>query len=61
MANVLYPVNSLDQNIKLMYRPPGRPIHINIVEALDEIYNKLDLIEAKLDNMEKNYGQTDAT
>lgn len=43
-----------------MYRPPGRDEHINIVEALNEIYTKLDLIEAKLNNMEKQNGKANA-
>ena len=37
-----------------MYRPPGRDEYINIVEAFDELYNKLECIEAKLNNMELN-------
>ena len=35
-----------------MYRPPGRDEYINITEAFDELYNKLECIEAKLNNME---------
>ena len=37
-------MNILEQNekIELMYRPPGRESHINITEALDEIFHRLD-------------------
>ena len=35
-----------------MYRPPDRDEYINICVALDELYNKLESIEAKLNNME---------
>ena len=43
-----------------MYRPPGRDEYINIVEAFDELYTKLESIEAKLNNMELNHGKTNA-
>ena len=43
-----------------MYRPPGRNEYINIVEAFDELYNKLESIEAKLNNMELNHAKTNA-
>ena len=45
-------VNILEKPPKLMYRPPGRDEYINITEAFDELYNKLECIEAKLNNME---------
>ena len=44
-----------------MYRPPGRETHLNIAEALDEIYKKLDLIESKLKNMELNHANPNET
>ena len=34
--------------VELMYRPPGRKEHVNITEALDEIFNRLDKIEEAL-------------
>ena len=55
MVNVLFRVNILDNDVKLMYRPPGRDEYINIVEAFDELYHKLEDIEAKLNNMESNH------
>ena len=47
-----YHLNTLEKPPKLMYRPPNRDEYINIVEAFDELYNKLESIEAKLNNME---------
>ena len=43
-----------------MYRPPGRESHINITDAFDEIFNRLDLIEARLNNMELENAKTNA-
>ena len=45
--------NSLSQPPKLFYRPPDRDEYLNIAEALDEIFDRLDSIEAKLKSMEK--------
>jgi len=39
---------------RLMYRPPGREKHINITEALDELFNRLESIESKLKSLEKS-------
>ena len=46
-------VSSLDKQTKLFYRPPDRDEYLNIAEALDEIFERLDSIEAKLKSMEK--------
>ena len=43
----------LDKQPKLFYRPPDRDEYLNIAEALDEIFDRLDSIEAKLKSMEK--------
>ena len=53
MDTALDPVSSLDKQPKLFYRPPGRDEYLNIAEALDEIFERLDSIEAKLKSMEK--------
>jgi hypothetical protein len=47
-------VNILEQpdTVELMYRPPGRSEHINITEALDEIFHRLDSIENTLTKLE---------
>ena len=45
---------TMDKPPQLMYRPPDRDEYINICVALDELYNKLESIEAKLINMEKS-------
>lgn len=55
MVTVHYQVNILDPNVKLMYKPPNRDEYINIVEAFDELYQKLEDIEAKLNTMENNH------
>lgn len=55
MVNVHYQANILDPNVKLMYKPPNRDEYINIVEAFDELYQKLEDIEAKLNNMDTNH------
>jgi len=36
-----------------MYRPPDRDEYLNIADALDEIFNRLESIEAKLKSLEK--------
>ena len=54
-------IDSYYVDYKLMYRPPGRENHLNIAEALDEIFNKLDLIESKLQNMELNHANPNET
>ena len=48
-------VSILEQNekVELMYRPPGRESHINITEALDEIFHRLNSIETTLSKLEK--------
>ena len=46
-------VNSFEKQPKLFYRPPERDEYLNIAEALDEIFDRLDSIEAKLKSMEK--------
>jgi len=35
-----------------MYRPPDRDEYLNIAEALDEIFNRLEAIESKLNSEE---------
>jgi len=45
-------VSSLDNPPRLFYRPPDRDEYLNIAEALDEIFERLDSIEDKLNNME---------
>ena len=35
-----------------MYRPPGVDKYIQIAEALDELFNRLDAIESKLKSFE---------
>ena len=40
-----------------MYRPAGRDEYINITDAFDEIFNRLDLIEARLHNMDSQQCQ----
>jgi hypothetical protein len=45
--------NTLDTPPKLMYRPPDRDEYLNIADALDEIFNRLESIEAKLKSLEK--------
>jgi len=45
----------MDKPPKLMYRPPNRDEYINITQAFDELYQKLEDIEAKLNNMEINH------
>ena len=37
----------IDENekLELMYRPPNRQDHINLPEALDEAYNRIDQLE----------------
>jgi len=47
-------VNILEKPPKLMYRPPNRDEYINIVDAFNELYNKIEEIEAKLIKMEKS-------
>lgn len=44
----------MDQNVELMYRPPGRDTHINIVDALNELFERIDKIESILSDMELN-------
>ena len=44
---------TMDKPPKLMYRPPRRNEYLNIAEALDELFNRLDAIESKL-NREVN-------
>ena len=45
-------VSFLEKQPKLFYRPPERDEYLNIAEALDEIFERLDSIEDKLNNME---------
>ena len=52
MKNVHYQVNSLEKQPKLMYRPPNRDEYINIVDAFNELYTKIEDLEAKLNKME---------
>ena len=56
MVNFPHQVNSLDSKKppKLMYRPPKVDKYIQIAEALDELYNRLEAIETKLESMEKS-------
>ena len=35
-----------------MYRPPNRDEYINIVDAFNELYTKIEDLEAKLNKME---------
>jgi len=42
----------LDKPPKLMYRPPNRDKYLQVAEALDEIFNRLEAIEKKLNTME---------
>ena len=42
------PVNTLDTPPKLMYRPPNRDEYLNIADALDELFNRLDKLEESL-------------
>jgi len=37
-----------------MYRPPNRDEYINITQAFDELYQKLENIVVKLNNLEIN-------
>ena len=37
----------LEEKIELMYRPPGRE-HVNITEALDELFGRVDKLEEVL-------------
>ena len=60
MGYVLNLLNILEQTPKLMYRPAGRDSYINITDAFDEIFNRLDLIEARLNNMELQNVKTNA-
>ena len=48
-------MNILDNPPKLMYRPPGRDEYINIAEALDELYTKMESIEAKLNLLKEKH------
>ena len=58
MAIVPDPVNILDQPPKLMYRPPNRDEYLNIADALDELFNRLDKLEETLcDNTHHNSNQ----
>ena len=34
-----------NEKLELMYRPPNRKDHINLPEALDEAYNRIDQLE----------------
>ena len=45
-------VNTLEKPPKLMYRAPNRDKYMQVAEALDEIFNRLEAIEQKLNNME---------
>lgn len=38
-------LNQIPIPFKLMYRPPNHEQHLNIVEVLDRIHNRLDQIE----------------
>ena len=52
------PVNTLDKPPKLMYRPPGRDGYLNIADALDELFNRLDKLEESLcDNTQAENNQ----
>ena len=42
----------MDKPPKLMYRPPRRDKYLNIADALDELFNRLDAIESKLKSFE---------
>jgi len=42
------PANILDKPPKLMYRPPNRDEYLNIADALDELFNRLDKLEERL-------------
>jgi len=44
----------MEQKVELMYRPPGREAHINIVEALNELFERIEVIESKLSKIELN-------
>ena len=37
-----------------MYRPPNRDKYLEIAEALDEVFNRLEAIESQLKTMEKS-------
>ena len=39
------PVIDDNEKLELMYRPPNRTKHINLPEALDEAYNRIDQLE----------------
>ena len=43
----------MDENVELMYKAPGRDEHQNITKVLDEIMNRLDRIEAMLEEGEE--------
>ncbi len=48
----------MDKPPKLMYRPPGRDEYLNIADALDELFNRLDKLEERLcDNTHPNKDQ----
>ena len=38
----------MDKPPRLMYRPPGRDEYLNIADALDELFNRLDKLEETL-------------
>lgn len=48
MDTVPDPVNTLDTPPKFFYRPPGRDEYLNIADALDELFNRLDKLEETL-------------
>ena len=54
MANSHPQVSALENPPKLMYRPPNRDKYVQIAEALDELFNRLEAIETKLESMEKS-------
>lgn len=58
MVSSLHQVNILENQKqkppKLMYRPPNTDKYVQIAEALDELFNRLEAIETKLESMEKS-------
>ena len=46
--------NQSETPFELMYRPPGRENHQNITEILDEIMNRLEIIEQHIVKLEEN-------